>query len=111
MVIIVPYKAPDRVRAIENSFEEINMEKLGLPNPRYLSTKELSEKEKEDRTLDFLGGFELIDSEMRMYVFEGLAGEGSAINQLYLANERQHTNDRRFKMLYNPDIKFKNRMY
>jgi len=26
-------------------------------------------------------------------------------------NERQHTNDKRFKMIYNPDIKFKNRMY
>jgi hypothetical protein len=28
-----------------------------------------------------------------------------------LANERDHTNDRRFKMLFNPDIKFKNRLY
>jgi len=26
-------------------------------------------------------------------------------------NERQHTNDKRFKMIYNPDVKFKNRMY
>jgi hypothetical protein len=33
-----------------------------------------------DRNLDFLGGFELIDSEMRMYVIEGLGGEEKAMN-------------------------------
>jgi hypothetical protein len=48
---------------------------------------------------------------MRLYIFEGLAGEGKAMNLLYLANERNHTNDRRFKMLYNPEILFKNRAY
>lgn len=53
----------------------------------------------------------MIDSEMRMYVIEGLGGEEKAMNKFYLMNERQHTNDKRFKMIYNPDVKFKNRMY
>ena len=52
-----------------------------------------------------------MDKEMRVYIFEGLGGEGKSMNQFYLLNERQHTNDRRFKMIYNPDIKFKNRLY
>ena len=46
-----------------------------------------------------------------MYIFEGLAGEGRAMNLFYLENERSHTNDRRFKMLYNPDILFTSRAY
>lgn len=107
----MPYKASDKVKHIEATFESINIDKLGLPNTRYLNTKELSEEEQRDRSLDFLGGFELIDKEMRMYVFEGLGGEGSAMHHMYKANERQHTNDGRFKMIYNPDIKFKNRLY
>ena len=111
MVIIVPYRASDKVKAIENSFENINLNGLDLPNARYLNTKELTEEDRNNRDLDFLGGFELIDKEMRCYVIEGLGGEGRAMNQFYLSNERQHTNDKRFKMIYNPDVRFKNRIY
>ena len=46
-----------------------------------------------------------------MYVIEGLSGPNHGMHKFYLANERQHTNDKRFKMLFNPDILFKNRMY
>ena len=46
MIIIVPYKSSEKVKQIETSFEQINIQKLGLPNSRYLSTKELSADEK-----------------------------------------------------------------
>jgi len=39
-----------------------------------LNTKELTEEEKKNRRLDFLGGFEMIDNEMRMFIVEGLGG-------------------------------------
>ena len=48
---------------------------------------------------------------MRLYVVEGLGGKGNSINQFYLANERTKPNDLKFKMLYNPQIRFKNRKY
>jgi len=108
MIIVIPYRSSDYVKAIEASFEKINIEALNLQNARYLSTKELSAEDKANRQMDFLGGFELIDREMRMFVLEGLSG---CMNKFYLANEREHTNDRRFKMIYNPDIRFKNRLY
>ena len=75
MIIIIPYKSVEKLKQIESTFEAINLEGLGLTNSRYLNTKELTQEEKSNRQLDFLGGFELIDKEMRMYVFEGLAGE------------------------------------
>lgn len=111
MVIVVPYRSPDKVKMIENTFEQLNLEGLGLSNTRYLNTYELTDEDKVNKELDFLGGFELIDKEMRLYVIEGLGGEGHAMDRFYRANERQHTNDKRFKMLYNPNIMFKNRMY
>ena len=104
MIIVIPYRAAEQVRKIEQSFESINIQGLGLQNARYLNTKELTDEDKQNRQLDFLGGFELMDKEMRMYVIEGLGGTGRSMNQFYLANEREHTNDRRFKMIYNPDI-------
>jgi hypothetical protein len=88
MVIILPYKSPVEVKQIQASFERINCQGLKLDNSRYLNTKELTEAERANRTLDFLGGFEFMDSEMRMFVIEGLGGPGKGMEQFYLANER-----------------------
>jgi hypothetical protein len=57
MIIIIPYKAPDLVKQISESFEQINLKILKLDNITYLNTKELTEQEQSDRTFDFLGGF------------------------------------------------------
>lgn len=57
MIIIIPYKAPDLVKQISESFEQINLKILKLDNITYLNTKELTEQEQNDRTFDFLGGF------------------------------------------------------
>ena len=83
MIIIVPYKSPDSVKGIQNTFERINLEGLGLENSRYLNTKELSDDEKKNRKLDFLGGFEIMDKEFRMFIVEGLGGEGHSMDQFY----------------------------
>lgn len=111
MVIVIPYKAPATVKQIHLSFEKVNLELLDLDSAIYLNTKELTETERNDRTLDYLGGFELIDSEIRLLVIEGIGGKGNSMDKFYQANERERPNDKKFKMLYNPDIKFKNRMY
>jgi len=59
---------------------------LNLENSRYLSTKVLSTEERNNRLMDYIGGFELIDAEMRVFVFEGLAGIGNSMHQFYVAN-------------------------
>ena len=111
IVIIVPYKSPETVKHIEATFERINLAGLNLENSRYLNTKELSDEERADRRLDFLGGFEIMDGEFRMFIIEGLGGVGHGMDQFYRANERTRPNDKKFKMLYNPEVRFKNRMY
>lgn len=40
---------------------------------RSLTTKALSEEERASRELDYLGGFEVLDGEFRMFVLEGLS--------------------------------------
>jgi len=111
MIIIIPYKSPELVDKIERSFEKVNCKGLNLENARYMSTKEFSEEERKDRKLDFIGGFCLMDSETRMYVFEGLGGEGRGMNEFYQDKMRQRPNDRKYTLLYNPDVRFKNRIY
>lgn len=111
MVIMIPYKAPEMVKRIEESFEKVNLKGLDLPNVRYLSTKEFNEEERKNRKLDFMGGFCLMDSETRMYILEGLGGEGRGLHTFYNENLRERPNDRKYTLLYNPDIRFKNRIY
>ena len=45
-----------------------------MDNVRYINTKEFTPEERKNRRLDVLSGFELIDSECRVYIVEGLAG-------------------------------------
>jgi hypothetical protein len=58
-----------------------------------------------------LGGFTLIDGEMRLFIIEGLGGRGNSMDQFYQANSRSKPNDRNFKMLYNPGVRYRNRIY
>jgi hypothetical protein len=88
MVLIIPYKSPEMVKQIEETYEKVNLKGLNLPNARYLSTKEFSVEERKNRKLDFIGGFCLMDSETRMYIFEGLGGEGKGVHQFYVENMR-----------------------
>ena len=87
------------------------MDGLCLENLAQLNTKELSEDEKKNRRLDFLGGFEMIDNEMRMFIIEGLGGHGHGMDRFYRANERDRPSDNKFTMLYNPNVRFKHRLY
>ena len=87
------------------------MQLLGFDNVRYLNTKEFSPEERQNRRLDFLGGFELMDQECRIFVFEGAGGAGRSRDLFYHANERQRPNDRKYTLLYNPDVRFKHRLY
>ncbi len=65
------------------------MEGLGIKNGRQrdLNTYALSELQKADRNLDILTGFELIDFNKRMFVFEGLSNGAMAKLEKYLPIE------------------------
>jgi len=52
-----------------------------------------------------------MDVEFRMFIIEGLGGRGHGMDQFYRATERTRPNDKKFKMLYNPLVRFKSRMY
>ena len=108
----MPYdNSHERLKKIYDSIEAINLEGFNLENFRQLNTKEFTEEERQNRTLDFIGGFELMDSEFRMVVIEGLGGKGHSMNKFYTMNLREQPNQRRLKLLYNPLVRFKNRMY
>lgn len=111
-VYVMPYEgSSELLKKLYDSIEQINLEGLNLENFRQLNTKEFNEEERANRTLDFIGGFELMDADFRMIVIEGLGGRGHSMNKFYRMNERSQPNQKRLKLLYNPEVRFKNRMY
>lgn len=46
----------------------------------YLNTKELTQEERQNRKFDYLGGYQIIDTEMRLYIIEGLGGKNNSID-------------------------------
>lgn len=111
-VYVLPYEGTSELlMKILNSIETINLKLLEFENVKQLNTKEFSEEERENRKLDFIGGFEIMDSEFRMIVIEGLGGKGHSMNTFYKMNERTQPNQKRLKLLYNPEVRFKYRKY
>lgn len=113
-VYLMPYKSSELLNKIYRSIERINLDGVGETesnNVRVLNTKQLSDEERSNRKLDIIGGFEFIDSEFRIVVLEGLGGKDHGMNWFYTSNMRKAPNSRRCKLLYNPEIWFKNRLY
>ena len=48
-----------------------------------MNTKEFSEEERKNRRIDFVGGFEIMDNEMRLLIVEGLGGRGHGMHILF----------------------------
>ena len=109
----------------EVNLKNLNIKEGGL---RALTTYSLSESEKKNENLDFVSGFEIIDSEFRMFFFEGLSDKAmkmfkfillilSRLNfyfNLFSFDEkipRTQANSETFKIMKNFEIKFKERIY
>lgn len=76
---------------------------------RALTNKALTEAEKNDRTLDFLSGFEIIDNNFRFFLFEGLSNGAMQKLEEMIPKDRPNTDIR--KILKNKDILFEDRLY
>lgn len=74
-IYIIPYTSKRLVDLIQNAFVQLNLEGIGRPDgsEKDVNTHFVSKLESADRGFDVLSGFELIDFDQRMYVFEGLS--------------------------------------
>lgn len=111
VVIVLPYDSPEEVSRIQSIQERISCEKLklGTINRSALASRSFKPDEISDPNFDILTGFVLIDSDIRLYVIEGLL-EG-CIKTLISQLPRQQANESNFKYLMNLEVKFDQRLY
>jgi len=110
-IYIIPYTDKEMVTKIQNAFTKINVEGLGIENgsDRNLNTKFLSKIERADRKLDILTGFELIDYDWRMYVFEGLSS--GAMSKIEKLIPILTPNSKKCTILKDKSVRFQERKY
>merc|ERR1719262_1448475 len=76
---------------------------------RALATRQLTDAEKKDHTLDILTGFIVMDRTSRIILIEGL--RSGALKDVVEAVGRPQKNHKKWKMLYHPDVGFSERRY
>lgn len=106
MIYIIPYESRSLCEKIQNAFQELNLEGLGIVGggEREINTYQLSEVEMADRELDIITGFELIDYDKRMYVFEGLSDGAMAKIEKLVPQEQPNSDG--IKILKNKSVLF-----
>ena len=111
VVIVLPYDSPDYVAKIQSIQERISCEKLklGTVSRSALASRSFKPEEIADANFDILTGFVLIDSDIRLYVIEGLAD--GCIKTLVSELPRDMPNQSNLKFLMNLDVKFDQRLY
>lgn len=69
---------------------------------RAITTKALNQEEKKNREFDYIGGFQIIDGEFRLFVLEGLSkGAMKELEEKIVIEEENTAN---FKILRNREV-------
>lgn len=114
MVVVFRYSDDDTLRMINDGLNAVNSH--ALPDIQgtirsYSLTKDELEKSR-NGTLDIVSGFMIIDDDLRLLLLEGLAAPDKAMEWLYLDYlPRLQDNDDNLKILCNPEVLFKDRLY
>ena len=110
-VYLFPYKDQSFVAQLQSAIESLNRRSLQIEaeGRRALAARLLSPQEEADPMLNIITGFEIIDTNVRLYVLEGqFAGLLRELTEMVPKTE--HNEDMR-KSLINTELKFDERLY
>ncbi|KAE9349613.1 hypothetical protein PF008_g6818 [Phytophthora fragariae] len=110
MVVIIPYKDKVTLGEITKAMTTVNLKALpGVPIRSYQMT-EAEKMDCEGGILDVITGTQIIDSQFRMIILEGLADKG--MKYLHEELQRKGPNDPQgYRMFSNDELRFSRRLY
>ncbi|DBA02207.1 TPA: hypothetical protein N0F65_007617 [Lagenidium giganteum] len=110
LVLIIPYKDHVALSAVMDVMAHVNLSTLPNVPIRSYQMTEREKAECDNGTLDLITGIQVIDSQFRMIVLEGLAEYGMKLVHTRL--ERRGRNDAQgYRMFANDHIRFTQRLY
>jgi len=112
MVLVLRAGETESIKAVLQTFKDWNGKVLGLPpDGAELATYVLSgEERRDDKPLDIVTGFGVIDGYNRIIVVEGLRDSG-LLEVLKAVPRDARPNSEEFKLLHHPGIGYSKRLY
>eukprot|EP00747_Dinoflagellata_sp_TGD_P082080 gnl/TRDRNA2_/TRDRNA2_161555_c0_seq1.p1 gnl/TRDRNA2_/TRDRNA2_161555_c0~~gnl/TRDRNA2_/TRDRNA2_161555_c0_seq1.p1 ORF type:complete len:1287 (-),score=243.40 gnl/TRDRNA2_/TRDRNA2_161555_c0_seq1:52-3912(-) len=111
VVILFDDKDTESVQALLQTVLNHNSAVINEPSHFVLATYQFNEEQRADLHLDVLTGFMLLDGKWRLAVVEGLRDQAlQKVLEICPRNARGN-DESKFKMLYNPDIGYPERLY
>jgi len=110
-VYLFPYKDQAFVQKLQSAIESLNRRSLQIEaeGRRALAARLLTPQEEADPMLNIITGFEIIDTNVRLFVLEGLFG-GLLRELTEMVPKTEHNADM-CKSLVNTELKFDERLY
>ena len=108
-IYITSYTDRQFIETLKTVFEEINQAALELRSPKEIYTQDLTEEQRDDNTIDYISGFQIIDKVMRITIIEGITGK--AMKKLKEALPKKNMNSANLKILSDSNILFDKRIY
>lgn len=111
VVLVLDYKKTTIVKKLLALITIHNTKVMNMESgpSRALATRQLTDQEKQDHTLDILTGFIVMDRTSRIILIEGL--RAGALKDVVEAVGRPQKNHKKWKMLYHPECGFSERKY
>lgn len=110
-VYLFEYKNREFLKLLQKTLVDINLEGLKIKNgsERDVRTKKLTEEEKSNKSLDYIGGVEFMDKNFRLFILEGVNHLGMKKLQEKIIKSAANTPS--FKIMKDENITFDHRLY
>jgi len=101
-IYITTYNDSNFLEKIKLLFEEINQKAFNLSSQKEIYTHNLTEEERQNNEIDYISGFQILDTEKRVTIIEGITGK--ALQKIKESFPKTQMNSES-KMIFS-DVKF-----
>jgi hypothetical protein len=108
-IYITTYEDIETMKILKELFENINREALNFKSVKEIYTQTLTPEQQDDNLLDFISGFQIIDTNLRITVIEGRGDKAMQIVKQRLP--KVDLNSKLKKVFANSKILFDKRFY
>ena len=108
-IYITTYNDSDFLEKIKLLFEEINQKAFNLASPKEIYTHNLTEEERQNNEIDYISGFQILDTEKRVTIIEGITGK--ALQKIKESFPKTQMNSESKMIFSDVNILFNERIY
>ena len=108
-IYITNFTDYNSIITINHLFEDINSLAFNLSSKIDIISKILSEEEQNSNEIDYISGFQIVDSKLRITIIEGITGRAMKIIKNSLPKKKM--NDEHIKIFSDSSILFDKRIY